>query len=141
MRLYLTWRGEQGVRVATFLTGRDGWTPTREIADRAAVPGGQVARVVADLGRAGILVNRSGSRGGCRSAVAPEQITVLDVVEALEGPLAPHVCLLDRRRCPEDGTCGLHEAWAGARAAVIEALGSVTLRDLQPAEAAPRGAG
>ncbi len=93
--------------------------------------------MVADLGRAGLLINRSGAGGGCRLALPPDEISALEVVEALEGPILRDVCVLDRRRCPDDGNCGLHDSWARVRSAVLEALGSVTLADLQRADRTP----
>ena len=141
MRLYLTWRGEQGVRIAGFLARRSGWTPTREIARGTGVPRGQVPGIVADLGRSGVLVNRSGSGGGCRLAMPADEMSVRQVVEALEGPLFRDVCVLDRRRCADDGFCALHEAWTRAQSAVLEALDSVSLASLAADERSPVAAG
>lgn len=133
VRLYLSRRGEQGVRIGTFLASQEAWVPAYEIASRTGVSQGQVPGVVADLGRAGLLINRSGAGGGCRLARPPDEISALEVVEALEGPILRDICVLDRERCPDDGACGLHDAWARARAALLEALASVSLADLEGA--------
>lgn len=136
MRLYLTLLGEHGVRIAAFLAGQDDGVTAHDLARLTGVPAGQVPAIVAALGRAGILRNRSGSGGGCRLGLPPGQVTIRDVVEVLEGPLSRDVCLLDRNRCHDDPPCPLHDAWLAARRAVFEALDSVTLADLAHSELA-----
>jgi Rrf2 family protein len=131
VHLCLTRAGEHGVRVATALAAAGRRVPAREITRLADVPPGQVPRVVARLARAGLLINRPGSGGGCRLARPPDAISVLEVVEAIEGRLVRDRCALDRER-PHGtvGFCAIHEAWTTAQEAVAAALGSVSLADL-----------
>lgn len=138
MRLYLTRSGEHGVRIVTLLASTGRRIPTREIARLTGVPAGYVPTVVAALSRVGILRNRSGSGGGCGLARPAERVTVLDVVEALEGPLVGDTCVLDRSRPHREVPCALHDAWIHAQESVLQALSSVTVADLARDASRPR---
>lgn len=105
-----------------------------ELGALCEVPAGNVPTVVSALSRARLLMCSPGRGGGCALAKEPGDTTMLEVIEALEGSLAPDHCLLDSRRCHDrDPECALHEAWSQGRAAALAALESTTL-----AEAAAR---
>lgn len=140
MHLYLACSGENALRLVALLARLGRRVPTREIAELTGIPRGDVPGIAAALSRAGILGNRPGSGGGCRLLRSPEDITVLDVVEAVEGPVARDGCLLDRERPHRTlGYCVVHEAWMAAQDAVMGALRSVTVADLARDRAAPTG--
>ncbi|MCZ7526327.1 MAG: Rrf2 family transcriptional regulator [Acidimicrobiia bacterium] len=67
---------------------------------------------------------------GCTLAADPDDITMLQIIEALEGQLEISRCLLDSRRCHDrDPECAVHSAWAAGRDAAIMALKRTTLAD------------
>lgn len=130
MRLFLTRRSEYGVRMMLELAQRPyGERMTAsELGDLCEVPAGNVPTVVSALSRARLLLCSPGRGGGCTLAKDPGEMTMLEVIEALEGPLVPDHCLLDSRRCHDrDPECALHEAWSQGRNAAIDALASTTL--------------
>ncbi len=64
--------------------GEYDFVPTNQIADDLAIPSPSLARLIRELNRAGIVETREGARGGVRLAVPPDQVTLLDVVEAIQ---------------------------------------------------------
>ena len=130
MRLSLTKRGEYAVRIAIHLaTVPDGRVTGGDLGAACDIPMGNVPTVVNLLSRAGVLDCSPGRGGGCMLGRPPEEISVLEVIEAVEGPLGA-ICVLDARRCGVPGQeCALHGAWASAREAVLSTLGELTLAE------------
>jgi Rrf2 family protein len=80
------------------------------------------------LRRAGILHSRRGASGGYVFARPPEQVTVLDVVEALDGLLTPATCT--QGECERFPGCGAASVWIAAKDAVEQVLAASTIADL-----------
>lgn len=131
MRLFLTKRGEYGIRLLLNLADNPGRRLTAgELAEACDVPAGNVPTIVNILARSGILMCSPGRGGGCTLAREPETISMLEIIEALEGQLEISRCLLDSRRCHDkDPECAVHKAWSNGRDAAIRALSETTLRD------------
>ena len=103
-----------------------------EIAARRDIPPQFLEQVFATLRRAGVLSSRRGASGGYTFARPPQSVTVLEVVEALDGVLAPASCTTgDCQRLDE---CGVASVWAEAKAAVEHVLGSTTIAILAERE-------
>jgi Rrf2 family protein len=83
---------------------------------------GFVAQVVTPLVRAGWVRSEPGPTGGYSLAVELERISVLEVIEATEGPTDSGRCVLADRPCNESGTCALHGAWLRARRRLLREL-------------------
>lgn len=129
MRLNLTRQADHALRAMVFLAGqRDGGRrKAAEIAAAAGIPVPFAARVLAQLQHAGLLDARAGRDGGYILARNPAAISLLDVIEAIEGPLEARDCLLRDHRCGTDGHCLLHEAWAAAQGALREVLAEASI--------------
>lgn len=130
MRLTLTKRGEYAVRMALHLaTAADGRVTAGDLGAACHIPMGNVPTIVNLLSRAGVLDCSPGRGGGCRLRRPADEISVLDVIEAVEGPLGS-MCVLDAKRCGTTGQeCALHAAWASGREAVLNTLGGLTLAE------------
>ncbi|MCF8032203.1 MAG: Rrf2 family transcriptional regulator [Desulfarculaceae bacterium] len=76
---------------------------TREMASRLRVSEAHLAKVMQRLGRAGLVRSQRGPKGGFSLIRRPEEITLLEVYEATEGPLRPQRCLLGKPMC--NGNC------------------------------------
>lgn len=139
MRFSLTRRAEYGMRILVHLTTIEPGVrvTTSDLAQECEVSPGNVPTIVNVLSRAGLLDCSPGRNGGCMLARDPKQVSVLEAIEVLEGPVDVDFCLLDSRRChQQDPHCTLHESWAASKAAAFEALRNVTLYDAaSPAEA------
>ena len=67
----------------------EGWCKMHEITERFGIPAPFLQQILRKLTGAGFLVSRRGAEGGFRLALAPEEISIADVVRAVDGPLAP----------------------------------------------------
>lgn len=77
-----------------------------------------------------------GPTGGYRLAVDPDEITLFDLIEAIEGPLDEGRCVLRGKPCPSLDLCVLHEPWLRAREALFDELRKTTLADVPLGEEA-----
>ncbi|MBE0428697.1 MAG: Rrf2 family transcriptional regulator [Thermoleophilia bacterium] len=81
----------------------------REIADEQCVPHVYLAKIVQKLAQAGIVATHRGAGGGISLAIPPEKISLLRVIEAIEGPLALNLCFARPGECPRESYCAAHE--------------------------------
>jgi Rrf2 family protein len=98
-----------------------------EIAAAVGIPLPFAARVLSQLNRRGLLQARAGQDGGYTLARSGESVSLLEVIEAIEGPLRAPMCLLRDVRCGASQPCRLHDAWSTAQEALRSALASTTL--------------
>jgi Rrf2 family iron-sulfur cluster assembly transcriptional regulator len=106
-----------------------------EVARRQRIPEKFLEQIFGDLRRSGILESRRGAHGGFCFAVSPEEITVLDIVEVLDGEVRP-------ARCSAGGTCYITEAplcatseiWDEARVALESVFGRYTIAQIAAKE-------
>ena len=101
---------------------------TIELADRLAVSRNHLVKVMQRLQRAGLLSARRGPRGGFILALPPADITLLQVVEVVEGRLSPPVCLLEQPICK--GCCLLSDAFQAVNKQLVPFFERTTLADL-----------
>ena len=102
----------------------------REVVADTEVPQSFASQILADLVRAGLATSRAGRDGGYRLARDPEEITVLEVIEAAEGPLRAERCALGDGPCRWDSVCPLHETWSAATVSVRDVLAQTSLMEL-----------
>lgn len=143
-------KAEYGVRVMVELARRasesvDGGTggadpviPLAEIAEHDGMPLAYLEHLVARLRKAGLLDSRRGSRGGYMLARPADQITMAEVVEALEGTIAPIECISQSpdgtivcsRESDPAHVCPTKLLWTRVRLAIVSTLMQTTLADL-----------
>lgn len=131
MRLELTKRGDYAVR-AMIALARDGaeLQSARTIAAEMAIPPRFLPQVMGDLARADLVEGVTGRSGGYRLAAAAADISLLTIVEAVEGTSRRETCVLRGGPCGRDGACAVHAAFCAAEEAMIGELDSVTLADV-----------
>jgi len=106
---------------------------TREIARRQEIPEKYLPTIVRTLARAGLLRTLKGSQGGVSLARSPEDINLLDVVEAVEGPVLLNRCLIRPGECSNnDGEkpCLLHHFWQKMVKEIEKEMRSINFREL-----------
>jgi Rrf2 family protein len=132
MRLELTRRGDYGVRAMLALAAATDDRPVsvRRIADAMAIPPQILPSVMRELVRAGLVEAATGRTGGYRLARAAGEISLLDVVEAVEGESRRVTCVLRGGPCGRDGFCAAHPAFFAAQEAVRTELAAATLDTL-----------
>lgn len=105
-------------------------TTTQQIAGQRLIPRSLVRRVVTRLSAAGFIITARGSEGGIVLARPAADINLLDVVEAMEGPLALNACTVDSDTCPLMPACTIHDTWTHARRILRDTLGGITFAAL-----------
>jgi Rrf2 family protein len=135
-------KAEYGVRVMVELARRGGDQPVplAEIADHEGLPLAYLEHVVARLRRAALVESRRGARGGYLLARDADQITMAEIVEALEGTIAPIECISSTpgggvvcaRETDPEHVCTTKVLWTRVRSSIIRTLTETTLADLIP---------
>ena len=103
---------------------------TSEIAERQKIPPTFLAKIVARLSVAGLVRTTRGATGGLSLARAPGEINLLEVVEAIDGPLAVNACVLDPDTCGFGETCPVHQVWCEAQSLLSNRLRETTFAQL-----------
>lgn len=116
------------VDVASLATRGMLWTT--DIAKRQRIPEAMLAKIIPQLARAGLLRSRRGAGGGVFLARKAEEIPLLEVVEAIEGPIVLNRCVRNPDECPLSRGCAVHVVWQQAQAQLRGFLLGVTIADL-----------
>ena len=131
--MMISTRGRYALRVLVDLAEQnsDRYVTLREIADRQEISEKYLESIVKDLVKAGILDGLRGKGGGYRLARSAEELNVFDILQLMEGTLAPVACLEDGSRpCTRAGNCRTLPLWKGLDGVVREYLSGFTIRDL-----------
>ncbi|MGC2192111.1 MAG: Rrf2 family transcriptional regulator [Candidatus Dormiibacterota bacterium] len=128
-------RAHYGLRMMTELAKAHGGPPLSlaEIARREGMPLAYLEQLVAPLRRAGVVEGTRGLHGGYRLARPPQDVTVLEIVELMEGPVAPVECLAENYQsgaCSREPECLSRPLWGRLQQAVKQVLGGTTLLDM-----------
>ncbi|MEX0825750.1 MAG: Rrf2 family transcriptional regulator [Acidimicrobiia bacterium] len=137
MQLKLGKRADYAIRAVLSLARHveaNSLTKSRDIAAEMDIPAKYLPQVLATLVRAGLVNSVPGPDGGYRLTKAPEEVTLLDVIEGVEGPLRSAECILRGGPCHWETACALHEPWAKAKEAMLTNLASTNFGDLAAAD-------
>lgn len=138
MNLTLTRRGDYVLRAALYLA--EAWdagslSKIREVSRGMKLPATYTPQVLGLLARAGLARGKAGPAGGYRLTRDPSTISVLEVVEAAEGPRLLTTCILRGGPCHWNAACAIHSTWAGASEAFRGSLAATSLADLAAEDA------
>ena len=125
-------KGRYGLRAMIELASQDGKGPVllKDVAEAQGLPLGYLEQIISPLRKAGLVRSFRGARGGYQLARAPEQINALEIVEALEGPLAPLDCVTEPRACDRAPGCAARDLWCRLHRAMADTLSRTTLAQL-----------
>ena len=101
-----------------------------DLIESTGVRGSFLSKVVQRLVHAGMVSSHRGTRGGFSMRVSGEEVTLLDVIEAIEGPTQLNLCLGSGPSCERKSWCGVHPVWQKAQSAFVQELASVTIAHL-----------
>src|SRR6476620_1818526 len=119
------------------LRGDRGSSSAREIAEQYDIPIELLAKVLQRLVRRGLLVSQQGTRGGYQLARRPAQMSVADVIQAIEGPVTVTACSsTDEGGCEQFAKCNVRDPLWKVRERILSALGECTIAELA-AESSP----
>ncbi len=131
MKIVPTRRTDYALRSLIYLAGRaDERVNAAEIGAEMDVALPILHQVLAELQRAGLVTSLSGPRGGYQLARNPSELTLLEILETMEGPIRQGECALRGGPCHWDQVCAVHPAWSEAREGFASALASHTLAEV-----------
>lgn len=130
MRLEITRRADLATRALLELARHGQRTKAAALAERIGTTPGFLSQAMTPLVNAGWVRSEPGPTGGYVAIVKLEDVSVLDVIEAVEGPTDTGRCVLEDRACESAEPCALHQPWSKARRQLITSLRSTPLSTL-----------
>ena len=127
MRLELNKRTDLALRAMQELSLQDTRVPGPELAELLDTTRQYLPQIMNPLVKAKWIRSTPGPHGGYQLLVRLEDISVIVLIEAMEGPTDNDTCVLSGDRCPRENLCALHGAWQHARGALIRELGEMSL--------------
>ncbi|MEN6410294.1 MAG: Rrf2 family transcriptional regulator [Anaerolineaceae bacterium] len=111
---------------------------TSQIAEEQHIPPSFLAKIISQLSIAGLIHTSRGARGGVSLSRSPENITVLEVIESIDGPVALNECTADKTACLFGPDCPLRPIWCDAQEELVERLRTTSFAQfIKTAEAVP----
>jgi Rrf2 family protein len=135
----MTMKGDYGLRAMIDLAAHygKGPVPSSEIAARQLVPEHFLDQLLITLRRAGLLKSQRGPQGGHMLARPPSQISMGEVIRALEGNTAPMECVPNPSACQLSPGCGMRDVWLQVEQYTQTLLAAMTLEALAERHRAP----
>lgn len=132
MRLEITRKTNLAISVVGELSRTEGRVSGKSLASAVGTTTPFLAQVVTPLVRRGWVTSQPGRSGGYELLADPSTLSVLDVIEAVEGPTDTQSCVMRSGACSASDPCATHEAWSRARAALINELAATPVSILSP---------
>jgi Rrf2 family protein len=107
---------------------------TSQIAEEQKIPPSFLAKIISQLSIAGLIHTSRGARGGVSLARTPEEISILEVVEAIDGPIALNECTENPSGCPFGDECLLRPLWCEAQVDLVERLRRTSFSQIIPSK-------
>jgi len=128
----LSTKGQYGLRAVVDLADRygQGPIPLNTVAQREDISEHYLEQLMSQLRKAGIVTSIRGAQGGYQLARPPQEITIAEIIEVLEGPIVPVDCLANEDGCNRSTICAAQSVWKKLAEAMNDVLGSTTLADL-----------
>ncbi len=131
--LELSRKSDYALRAVLFLArlSPDRYSRVGEISKVRDIPQAFLAQILPLLANRGVVKSQQGAHGGYSLARTPEEITFLEVIEAVEGPLRLNKCTGDQHEdCSILESCEMHSVWNAAQKRTVEFLQNVTMADV-----------
>ena len=130
--LRMTKQADYGIVLLTWMASRrDRLHTAPEIAGSTRLPAPTVSKILKILGRSGLLESHRGVNGGYSLRRPPEEISVAEIIAALEGPIAVTECIDDSPgECSQEAICPVRANWQRINLAIRSALEAITLEEM-----------
>jgi Rrf2 family protein len=137
--MQITRQADYAVRAMLYLAQRGpaARTATAQIAKEQNIPLTFLAKIISQLSAAGIVRATRGARGGVSLARAVDEVSLLEIVEAIDGPMRLNECVLDPDICPQIEACTVRAVWCEAQADLVTKLAQTKFSQLLPGRPAP----
>ncbi len=125
-------KGRYGVRILLDLALHDSALPRqiRDIALSQHLSEKYISRLIIALRRAKIISSIRGAKGGYRIAQDPSSVTLLKIIEVMEGPLSIVDCVRTPKKCRRGRSCPSHDIWDRLNQEIRDAMQKITLQDI-----------
>jgi Rrf2 family protein len=133
----ITRQADYAVRAMVYLSGLPAGSrvATASISQVEGIPLPFLSKVISRLAMFGLVITSRGMGGGVSLARSPQEITLLSVVEAVDGPVRLNSCLLRPGPCSREAHCAAHDFWGEIKARLIQELSGVTMEELAARQA------
>jgi Rrf2 family protein len=127
----ITRQTDYAIRCVLYLSKKqDQPTVVEEIAQEMSIPKSFLSKIVQKLSRADILESFRGIKGGFKLARKPAEISLLDVIAAMQGPAASNKCAVDKAKCNLSCACVVHPVWIELRKQTEDYLRKINFANL-----------
>ncbi len=135
--MQITRQADYAVRAMVYLAqrGANQRASTGQIAKEKSIPPSFLAKIVSQLSVAGLLQTSRGARGGVSLAKPAEDISLLDVVEAIDGPILLNDCVAESNACDYNDSCPLKPVWCDAQKMLLDHLSKANFAQFTAAPA------
>ena len=130
--MQITRQADYAVRAVLYLSRLGGGerAATSTVAEEQRIPPSFLAKIISQLSIAGLLHTSRGARGGVTLARPAKEITLLDVIEAIDGPIMLNECVGDEGDCSFDDDCPLRAVWCDAQEVLVKRLRGTNFQHL-----------
>ncbi|NMB61662.1 MAG: Rrf2 family transcriptional regulator [Chloroflexi bacterium] len=126
--MQITRQADYAMRTIIFLSrlNPDEKAPTSIIAEKQHIPSSFLAKIISQLSVAGLIHTSRGAHGGVSLARSPQDISVLEVIEAIDGPVMLNECTYNPGICIFTENCPMHSMWCEMRNDLLDKLQAIT---------------
>lgn len=130
--MQITRQADYAVRAVLYLArlGGSERAATSAVAEEQRIPPSFLAKIISQLSIAGLLHTSRGARGGVTLARSPRDITLLEVIEAIDGPIQLNECVSGDSNCTFDDSCPLRSVWCDAQEMLVKRLKGTNFQHL-----------
>ncbi len=128
--LKLTKKADYGLIALRHLAGHSAGASAKEIAANYGVPLPLLSKILQRLAREGLLQSEQGTRGGYRLARDPHEISALEVIRAIDGPIILTHCFTEHTECDQSNRCPVREPLRKVHEGILRLLENITISDL-----------
>lgn len=130
--MQVTREGDYGIRSVVYLARKPFKQVSfvNEMSEECKIPRSFLAKILQKLVKAKIVRSYRGMRGGFSLVKQPRDVSVLDVLEAIEGKLALNICVGDKKKCAYSKNCSTHPLWVTAQAKLADLFKKTNFEDL-----------
>jgi Rrf2 family protein len=126
--MQITKQADYALRAVMYLAKLEegGKASTRDIAESQQIPPSFLAKIISQLSIAGLIQTSRGAHGGVSLARPGEEVSIMEVVEAIDGPMLLNECTSAPHLCPFGTDCPLHKIWCETRKELHDRLSTAT---------------
>ena len=129
-------KGRYGLRILLDLALHSQEAPRlmKDIARSQQISEKYISRLILPLNEAGFITSFRGAKGGLKLAKAPKEISLLEIIETMEGRISIVECVLDKDFCPKSKNCSACKIWSTLNKKIRKQMNEITLKDLLKSE-------